>query len=202
MFAAPAAAAAALLASASVHATVAPSSATPDGQVRVAVTGVTAPAVSVRLGGGLASGGKWFNWVALRPNGAGSWWTVLRAPGYFGVYPVQIRAGGVLHETDAVVQILPQGFVNQPGFFTPEQVAEWWTRVAPPGASLTGVTTWRSGFFTHRDADLNRLLRVRFTLLRPWPQLHLKEGSRQIFLSVARLRSGGLWRLLETTTAP
>ena len=145
---------------------------------------------------------KWFNWVALRSSGAGAWSTVLRAPGYLGVYPVQIRAGGVLSETDAVVTILPRGFVNQPGFFTPEQVAEWWTRTAPSGATLIGVTTWHAGFFTHRDPDLNRLLRVRFSLLRPWPQLHLKPGSQQIFLSVARLRSGGLWRLLETTATP
>jgi hypothetical protein len=97
---------------------------------------------------------------------------VLRAPGYLGVYPVEIRARGVLHETDAVVEVIPHGFVNRPGFFT------------------------------HRDPDLNRLLRVRFTQLRPWPQLHLRAGSRQIFLSVARLRSGGLWRLLEATAAP
>ncbi len=202
MAAAPAAAAAALLASAGLHATVLPSSAARDGQVRVAVTGIAAPTVSVRIGGGLASGGRWFNWVALRSSGAGAWWTVLRAPGYFGVYPVEVRAGGVIHETDTVVNVLPHGFVNQPGFVTPEQVAEWWTRVAPAGATLTGVTTWRTGFFTHRDPDLNRLLRVHFTLLRPWQRLHLAPGSRQVFLSVARLRSGGLWRLLQTTRAP
>jgi hypothetical protein len=201
MLAASAAAAAALLAGANVHATVAPSSATRDGQVRVAVTGISAPAVSVRLAGGIASGGKWFNWVALRPNGPGSWWTVLRAPGYLGVYPVEIRSGGVRQATDAVVEILPRGFVGKPGFDTPEHVAEWWTRISPAGATLARVSTWHTGFFTHRDPDLNRLLRVRFTLLRPWPQLHLKAGTQAIFLSVARLRPGGLWRLLETTHA-
>jgi hypothetical protein len=83
-----------------------------------------------------------------------------------------------------------------------EQVAQWWTRIAPAGGTLIGVSTWHAGFYTHREADLNRLLRVRFTLERPWPQLHSKAGPQEIFLSIARLRSGGLWRLLETATAP
>jgi hypothetical protein len=199
---APAVAAAALLATAGVHATVSPLPATPDGQVRVAIAGVTAPALSVRLRGGLASGGKWFGWVALQSSGPSSWSTVLRAPGYLGVYPVEIRTGGVAQTTDAAVEILPRGFAGQPGFATPEQVVEWWTRISPAGAAVTSVTTWHTGFFTHRDPELNRLLAVRFTLLRPWPVLHLKPGPHRIFLSVARLHPDGIWRLLETTTAP
>jgi hypothetical protein len=202
MVAAPAAAAAFLLAGVSVHATVAPSVATRDGQVRISVSGVSAPAVSARIDGGLASGGRWFNWVALRPGAGGTWWTVLRAPGYLGVYPVEIRAGRAVDRTDAVVQILPAGYTAEPGFVEPEQVAEWWTRIAPAAATLTGVSTWQAGFFTHRDPDLNRLLRVRFTIARAWPQLHLKPGERTMFLSVARLRAGGLWRLLEAVPAP
>jgi hypothetical protein len=96
--------------------------------------------------------------------GEHSWWTILRAPGFYGVYPVRVRAGGVTRETDAVVSVLPRGFAAQPGFDEPQQVPEWWRRQAPAGAELTSVSTWGAGFFTHREPSLNRLLRVRFTL--------------------------------------
>jgi hypothetical protein len=140
--------------------------------------------------------------VPLRDSGGGSWFTVLRAPGFLGVYPVVVRAGGATRETGAVVAVLPRKWTAQPAFEKPEQVAQWWTRQAPPGANLTSVSTWRSGFFTHRDPALNRLLRVRFTLLGDWRAMRLRKGPHELFFSVARLKPAGAWRLLETTEAP
>lgn len=192
----------AALAGGTAHAVVAPSSQQPDGQVRVEVTGVRAPAASVHIVGGLASGGRWFSWVALRPDGPGAWWTILRAPGFYGVYPVSVRAGGRVVRTDGLVQILPGGFARRPAFATPQQVAEWWARVVPPGATLRSVQTWHSGFFTHRDATLNRLLRVTADLHGPWRPLRPHGGAVTVFLSIARLTTAGGWRLLETTTSP
>ena len=64
------------------------------------------------------------------------------------------------------------------------------------------VTTWTTGFYTHRDPELNRLLRVRFTLQGDWPAQHLRKGTHVLFFSVARLKPTSGWRLLETTTAP
>jgi hypothetical protein len=191
-----------LVAAAALHAGVTPSAAKRDGQVRIDVSGLPAASASVHLEGGIASGGRWFGWVALRDRGGGSWWTVLRAPGFLGAYPVVVRAGGVSRPTNAVVAVLPRGFTSQPVFRRPEQVAQWWTRIAPPGAELTSVATWHEGFFTHRNPTLNRLLRVRFRLLGDWPRMRLKRGPREIFLSVARLRADGGWRLLETVSAP
>jgi hypothetical protein len=193
---------AALAAAAALTVSVDPVVAVRDGQVRVAVHGLPAAAASIKLHGGIASGGRWFNWVALRPAGGGSWWTVLRAPGFLGVYPVEVRAAGVARATNGTVAILPHGFYAEPAFAKPVQVAEWWTRIAPPGANLDGVTTWHSGFFTHRDAALNLLLRVRFTLLGDWPARHLRRGPHVLFFSIARLRTHGGWRLLETVAAP
>jgi hypothetical protein len=191
-----------LATAAALHAGATPSVAARDGQVRISVSGLPAAAASAHLRGGIASGGRWFGWVALRDAGGGSWWTILRAPGYLGVYPIEVRSGGVLHSTDGVVQVLPRGFAAQPSFELPTQVAEWWTRIAPPGADLKGVATWHTGFFTHRDPALNLLLRVRFNLLGDWRRLHLKRGPGEIFLSIARLRPDGRWRLLEAVRAP
>jgi hypothetical protein len=170
--------------------------------VRVSVTGLNASAASVRLRGGIAGGGKWFSWVSLRDNGGGSWFTVLRAPGYLGVYPVEVRAAGRTYQTAATVSILPRGFGARPAFPQPEAAAEWWARLAPAGAILRNVATWRAGFFTHRDERLNRLLVVRYRLLGPWARFRLPRGDGRIFLSIARLRDGGRWRLLEVVRAP
>jgi hypothetical protein len=87
-------------------------------------------------------------------------------------------------------------------FTEPEQVAQWWARNAPSGAVLRSVSTWRTGFYTHRDDRFNRLLSVGYRLLGPWKQMRLPAGSGQIFLSVARLRESGGWRLLEAVRAP
>lgn len=194
--------AAALAVNGVVHAVLSPVSATRDGQVRVSISGVGGPAASVMIVGGLASGGRWFTWVALRPGGPGSWWTILRAPGYYGVYPLQVRADGRVLPTDGLVQILPRGFAGRPPFPTPRLVAEWWARIVPPGATVLSVQTWHTGFFTHRDPAYNRLLLVTADLHGPWRPVHPRGGRISIFLSVARLTPTDGWRLLQTTTSP
>ena len=193
---------AALGASALLALSVSPTIAARDGQVRVAVSGLRATAASVHLEGGIASGGRWFGWIPLRDDGKGTWSTVLRAPGYLGVYPVVVRSGGVARATGTVVTVLPPGWARQPSFDRPEYVPEWWTRMAPAGATLTTVETWHRGFYTHRDPSLNLLLRVRFTLLGDWRAQHLRKGPHELFFSIARLTPTGDWRLLETTSAP
>lgn len=185
-----------------VHVTVSTPSAVRDGMVRVTVTGLAAPAASVRIEGGLASGGRWFGWVPLLPSGRNGWWTVLRAPGFRGVYPLEVRAAGRVIPSDTTVRIVPGDFVTRRSFASPELVAEWWAEHAPHGAKVESVATWQSGFFTHRDPALNRLLAVRVRTFGRWSAEHLKAGVSTVYLSVARLTASGGWRLLERVSAP
>lgn len=164
-----------------------------DGLVRAEIHGLDAPTAQIRLGGGLASGGHWFGWVPLQGGAGGRWSALLRAPGFLGVYPVQVRAGGHVTETGQLVKILPPGFVREPAFFTPAEVADWWARRLPTTRVLS-TSIWRTGFFTHRDARYNLLLETRVEI-DPY-------GARTVYVSMARLRPNGAWRLLETTTAP
>lgn len=196
------AAPAALLAAASLTVAVSPLPAAPGGQVHVTVSGLHASSALVVVHGGIARRGRWYRWVPLAAQGRDSWSAVLRTPGFLGVYPLRIRVGRAMRETSASVLVLPAGFSRQPGFETPTQVAQWWAWIAPPGIVLKSVSTWTSGFYTHRDPTLNRLLRVRFRLLADWPARHLRRGTHTLYLSVARLRPGGAWRLLETVAAP
>jgi hypothetical protein len=181
---------------------VSPARPAPDGLVHVHVSGLQAPAADVVIHGGIASGGKMFGLVPLRDLGGGNWATVLRAPGFLGVYPVRVRARGVYHETGAVVKVLPRAFAAEPGVGKPALVVEWWRRQAPAGASVASVTEWHAGLFFHRDQRYNRLLRVRFTLLGPWPRYHLRGGTYVRWFDVARTSLTADWRLLQVVAAP
>ncbi|HWX09954.1 MAG TPA: hypothetical protein VNY33_08245 [Gaiellaceae bacterium] len=184
-----------VLASSAQTAAVSPAIASRDGLLYVQLTQLAAPAVSVRIEGGLASGGRWFGWVALKQTGPSSWRSKLRAPGFLGVYPLQIRTGHGTIDAGPLVRILPRGYAAQPGFFTTAEVADWWAATDRRGGHLVSASTWHTGFFTHRDPRFNLLVRVR---VRP-------AGSsfmRTWFLSVARVRENGPWRLLEAVQAP
>jgi hypothetical protein len=193
-----------MLAAAAAALTVVLSSPTanPDAQVRVTVTGLHAHSALVVLHGGIARQGKWFHWVPLRRTGADAWSAVLKTPGLYGMYPIRVRADGVVRQTDQAVAVVPRGFASQPAFETPEQVAQWWAWLVPSGVAIKSVGTWQSGFYTHRDPTLNRLLRVSFSLLGDWQARHLRRGSHTLYLSVARARPGAPWRLLEAIPSP
>jgi hypothetical protein len=173
-----------------------------DAEVRVDVSGIHARSALVVLHGGISRQGRWFHWVPLARNANGTWSALLKTPGFYGVYPLRVREDGSVRETTAVLSIVPPGFGGQPGFDTPTQVAQWWAFVARPGVVIRNVSLWRSGFYTHRDPTLNELIRVEFTLLADWPALHLRHGANVVYLSIARTRPAGPWRLLQLVRSP
>src|SRR5579864_594027 len=123
-----------------------PAVAQPNSQVRVEVAGLHATSALVVLHGGIATRGKWFQWVPLQRTGTSSWHAVLKTPGLYGVYPVRLRRAGTMLPTAATLEIVPPGYAREPGFDTPDQVAQWWAWVAQPGVVVKSVSTWRSGF--------------------------------------------------------
>jgi hypothetical protein len=194
---------AALAAAATLHASLAPAAPAPNGLLRVTVTGLPAPAADVVIHGGIASGGKMFGLVPLRDEGGGDWTTVLRAPGFLGVYPVRVRARGVYHETGALVTVLPRAYAAEPGVNTPAEAVEWWRRQSPEGATIASETPWDAGFYFHLDQRYNRLIRVRFTLLGPWRRYHLGAGTYTRWLEVSRTSlAAGSWKLVQVVAAP
>jgi hypothetical protein len=187
---------------AALHIAVSPAVAAPGGQFHVTVTGLPAPAAAVVVHGGVASQGKMFGLVALRSQGPAAWFTILRAPGLLGVYPIRVRTGGVYHETDAVVSVLPKGFSAALHAATPEDVVQRWREAAPNGVTIARTSTWRAGFYFHRDQRYNRLLRVEFTLLGNWPRYRLAEGTSVRWFNVVRTTQTAPWRLAQIITAP
>ncbi|MDX6465941.1 MAG: hypothetical protein QOI27_981 [Gaiellaceae bacterium] len=186
---------AALMLAAGAQATVSPVAGQRDGLLDITVTDVRAPAVQVKIAGGAASLGKWFGWVPLVQTGPSSWHSVLRAPGFLGVYPLQVRTASKTVEAGPIVRILPPGFGKQPAFFTPAEVADWWARTSTAQGKLVGAAEWHSGLFTHRDPRFNRLVRATV-------ELPGQPGTETMYVSVARLRADGPWRLLEAVPTP
>jgi hypothetical protein len=185
-----------------LHIALSPAAATPDGQFRVMVTGLPAPAADVVVHGGVASRGKEFGLVPLRSTGNGSWTTLLRAPGLYGVYPIRVRTGGVYRETTAAVSVLPKGFGTAPAAKTPAGVLETWREVSPGGVTLATTATWRQGFYYHRDQRYNRLFRVKFTVIEAWPRYHLQPGTYIRWFNVVRTAQTATWRLAGIIEAP
>jgi hypothetical protein len=181
---------------------VSPAQPTPNGLVQVRVDRLSAPAADVLISGGIASGGKMFGLVPLRDLGGGSWTTVLRAPGFYGVYPIEVRAEGVYHDTGALVMVLPRRFGSSLAGATPDDVVEKWREAAPNGVTVARHTTWRQGFYYHRDQRYNDLVRVTYTLLSDWPRYHLKEGTATKWFDLVRTSLAGKWHLVQVVDAP
>lgn len=192
----------AAVAAAVLQIAVSPVFATQDGQIRVSVHGLDAPAADVVVHGGIASQGKMFGLVPLVDRGHGSWFTILRAPGFYGVYPIRVRARGVYHEANAVVAILPRRFRSSLAGATPDAVVEKWREAAPNGVTIAQQSIWRKGFYYHRDQRYNRLIRVKFTLLSDWPRYHLKQGTGIKWFDVVRTSPTAEWHLVQVVDAP
>lgn len=193
---------AAAVAAAVLQVAVSPVFAPRDGLIRVTVHGLQAPAADVVVHGGIASAGKMFGLVPLRDLGQGSWATILRAPGFYGVYPIRLRAQGVYRDTPTVVAVLPRGFDSSLAAATPAGLVETWREAAPNGVTIMESSTWRQGFYYHRDQRYNRLVRVEYTLLGDWPRYHLKEGTGTKWFDLARTSPTGKWHLVQVVDAP
>jgi hypothetical protein len=189
-----------LAAAAALAIAVSPARPARDGLVHVHVSGLNAPAADVVIHGGIASGGKMFGLVPLRDLGGGNWTTVLRAPGFSGVYPVRVRAFGRYRETGTVVSILPRSL--GPSASTAAGVVEAFREASPGGATIQSAVTWKQGFYFHRDQRYNRLIRVEFVLLSDWPRYHLKAGTYLKWFDVVRTSLTAKWRLAGFVAAP
>jgi hypothetical protein len=171
--------------------TIAPSVPAPDGQFKVTVTGLRAPAASVVVHGGVASRGRMFGLVPLRRSAPGSWWTVLRAPGFYGAYPIRVRAGGEYTESGTVLAVLPRGFNQAPSGLTTHEAIRAWAEAN--GATVSAMQTWRAGFYYHRDQRYNRLVRASYT----------SAGTSHVgWFNLVRTAQFNRWRVAELVAAP
>jgi hypothetical protein len=165
----------------------------------VVVTGITAPALQMRLAGATTASGRPLGWTSMHRIGVG-WVGTIRAPARRGVYPVQLRtgpAGPVLSSPRWLLKVFARGTLARPAFATPEQVARWWVRAVGRG-KLVAMRRWSRPTSDRRDTRLHRLFVVAYS--KPGhPAVRDRLG---MFVTAVRAGYAGRWRLLEANVLP
>jgi len=166
----------------------------------IAVSGIDAPSLEVRLLGATNSAAKPVGWHALT-FARGAWRGTLPPPELRGIYPVElrVRAGSpILRSTQWLYRVFAPGTLTRPSFQAPEDVARWWVQSLPGGAKLVALRRWPRPAFDRRDLALHRLLVLAYTL-----KGHETVRERLgIFVTAVRDGYSGPWRLLEATALP
>jgi len=166
----------------------------------IAVSGIDAPSLQVRLLGATNSAAKPAGWHALTFVRS-AWRGTLPPPELRGIYPVELRVregSPVLRSPDWLYRVFAPGTLTRPSFTAPEQVARWWVRTLPGNAKLVALKPWPRPAFDLRDLALHRLLVLAYTL-----KGHATVRERLgIFVTAVRDGYAGRWRLLEATALP
>ena len=164
----------------------------------VAISGVRARSLEVRLGGATDSKGRQLPWRSLRAAGGG-WVGTLPAPALRGVYPVLLRggAGGSPFGSGQLLRVFDARTRERPSFDDPSDVVSWWVSEVAHG-TLVALKAWPRPAFDRRDLRLHQLFVVAYTLPgRP------EVGDRLgMFVTAFRDGYGAPWRLLEATVQP
>jgi hypothetical protein len=168
-------------------------------QATVAVSGVHAGSIQVRLSGAAYADGTPLPWRSLRLVG-GAWRGSLPAPALPGVYAVLLRTGAgaqTLGQRHGFLRVFARGTRARPSFDEPADVVRWWVRAIPHG-TLVAFKAWPRPAFDRRDPRLHRLFVVAYS-----PPGHPLVGDR-LGMFVTAFRNGyhGRWRLLEATVEP
>jgi hypothetical protein len=167
---------------------------------RIAVAGIDAPSLEVRLVGATTGAGRPLGWRPLAFN-RGAWRGTLPTPELRGIYPVQLRVrpgSPVLSSPRWLYRVFARGTLSRPSFGAPEDVARWWVNTLPRKARLVAMKRWPRPAFDRRDLRLHRLIVLAYSFAG-------HEAVRErlgVFVTAVRDGYGGRWRLLEATTSP
>jgi len=170
-----------------------------NGQAAIAVSGLQARSVQVRLSGESYSDGTRLPWRSLRLVD-GVWRGSLPAPALRGVYPVMLRTDAGARAPDrhqAFVRVFEPGTRARPSFADPADVVRWWVS-AVQHATLVALREWPRPAFDRRDPRLHRLFVVAYS-----PPGHPGVDDRRgMFVTAFRNGYRGRWQLLEATAQP
>jgi len=165
----------------------------------IAVSGIHARSLEVRLAGATDTSGRPLPWRSL-VSVDGAWVGTLPAPALRGIYPVVLRRGAgttPFRSHGLRLRVFAAGTPERPSFDSPVEVVHWWVRTVPH-ATLVALKAWPRPAFDRRDLRLHRLFVVAYS---PpgHPQIRDRLG---MFVTAVRDGYGARWRLLEATVQP
>ena len=164
----------------------------------IAVSGLDARSLQVRLDGATYPDGTPVEWRSLR-RVDGVWRGSLPAPALRGVYAVLLRpgAGSAAIRSELYVRVFAPGTRARPSFADPAGVVRWWVRDVPH-AKLVALKAWPRPGFDRRDRRLHRLFVVAYS-----PPGHPAINDRLgMFITAFRDGYDAPWQLLEATVEP
>ncbi|MEW6572511.1 MAG: copper amine oxidase N-terminal domain-containing protein [Bacillota bacterium] len=174
-------------------------------QISSPVTG--APVVRLRGAGGPASqeplDGYWQNTdqITLRPAGPDEWGVGCIAPATAGIYPAAVIVDGLTSTAPGwLLKVYPEGFLNQPGYATPEEAIHARFAHDFKGCTLKKLTPRPLLLEDKRDPAYHKLFDI--TYYQPYAGPILPSGTHTYFYYVLRDGPGGPWRVLSGGTGP
>lgn len=170
------------------------------GHIAVVVHGIpgTGP-VWLHLAGGTNAKGEAHRWARLRSSPTG-WRGVVPVPVLVGVYPVVVRRDHRRYTRAAwIVRVFPRAAAATGRTFAdPRAAAEAWVAHLPGSQVLVAERSWKATALDRRDRRLNAMLVIAYAPRGSTGQ----DNRRGIFLTLARDRVGGRWRVLQASVAP
>jgi hypothetical protein len=170
----------------------------------IAVSGLTAGGVEVRLLGAIDRTGlayQWtpYPWHRLRPR-HGTWRGLLQPPPLFGSYQLQLRLDPgrrLLSHACWLLRVFPCGAMARPSFATPVAAVRYFVTRLPGHQVLVALRRWPLAAFDHRDPRLHRIFVIAYA-----PRAGNRGARRGKFVTIVRDGFHGRWRLLQATTGP
>jgi hypothetical protein len=171
----------------------------------VAVTGLSARSVEMRLRGATDEAGLAYEWTPYPWHRLrlvqGVWRGALPAPALLGIYELQLRVDGgrsVLQSPRWLLRVFRWHTLERPSFRTPAMVVRDFVGRLPGDEVVVALRRLRPARFDHRDARLHRIFAVAYA-----PRGDTQPTSRLgLFINTARDGFHGRWRLLEVDVQP
>jgi hypothetical protein len=171
----------------------------------VAVTGLPARSVEMRLKGATDETGLAYRWTPYRWRrlrlANGVWTGALPAPALFGVYELQLRVDGrrkVVQSPNWLLRVFPPQTLTRPTFPRPEMVVRDFIDRLPGDQVTVALRRVQPAAFDHRDTRLNRIFAVAYA-----PCGNTRPSSRLgLFITTVRAGVHSLRRLLDATVEP
>lgn len=170
----------------------------------VAVTGLPARRVQVRLKGATDEAGLAYEWTPYRWQrlrlSDGTWKGSLPAPALLGAYQLQVRVDDrtVVQSPTRLLRVFRPQTLARPRFPRSEDVVRDYVRRLPGDDVVVALRRLRPAAYDHRDTRLHRIFAVSYA-----PRGDTRPSARLgLFITTVRTGFHGPWLLLDASVEP
>lgn len=139
--------------------------------------------------------------IILSPGSPGEWVVGCTSPGRAGIYPAEVTVNGLTFTSgNWLLKVYPAGFLQQPGYLTPEEAVRARFAQDFKGCTLRGIGERQLLPDDRRDPRYHKLFLL--TFYQPYDGPVLPAGTHSYFYYTLCDGPHGLWRVAEGGTGP